>query len=144
MLNDYQLRQGMRRLIHSGKPHPPTLPEFVRLCRAVGRLDDIPEPQIAYPALAHNNEPNPWEVKGSQRLLAYITTKIPQSPRRYGHRDSPEFAKAIHALAAMKNRWVELMQESAGPDGVLVNEQDQCWAECMRMAEESIAMAEAA
>jgi hypothetical protein len=145
-LNDYQLAQGMRRLKFSGKPHVPSLPEFVKLCRTIGHMDDIPDerPPQAHPALTHETKGDPWEIAGNTRMLGYITRKIPEEPGRYGKRDSDPFRKAILTLVAMKNRWVELMQQVATAEGVPPEEQNQCWNECMRMAEETIAAEKAA
>jgi hypothetical protein len=145
-LNDYQLRQGMRRLMYSGKGHAPTLPEFVKLCRTVGHTDDVPDAPSApaLPALTNESAWDRWALAGNRRLLGYVTRKIPPSPRCYGHRDSPEFRAAIGTLAAMKNRWVELMQESATAAGVPPDDQNQSWRECMRQAEELIAAKKAA
>jgi len=134
----------VRRLILSGKAHPPSLPEFMRLCRTVGHTDDIPDisPANRLPAITH--EWDRWVMAGNRRLLRYITTKIPASAQRYGHRDTREFAANVNTLVAMKNRWVELMQRSATEDGVPSDEQNECWAECMRMAEEILAQEKAA
>lgn len=159
-LNDYQLQQGMRRLKYSGKPHAPSLPEFVKLCRTIGHTDDVPDvpPMQGMPAL-----PGPamgrWQIAGNRRLLGHITRRIPQDTNCYGRGPtaagmkasstpnadaSPEFVRAIGTLVAMKNRWVELMQQSAGPNGVPPDEQNQSWRECMRQAEEIIAAEKAA
>jgi hypothetical protein len=143
-LNDYQLRQGMRRLAFSGKSSPPSLPEFVKLCRAIGHLDEIPDERPAQTLPALEQEWDRWLLAGNRRLMRYITTKIPHDQQRYGRRDEPQFATRINTLVAMKNRWVEVMQQSAGPDGVPPDEQNQCWSECMRTAETTIAQERAA
>ena len=154
-LNDHQVQRGIRQLAYSGRAHVPSLPEFVKLCRDAEH--DI-RPPVLHPAI---EAPvwDRWLLAGNRRLMRYITTKTPQSPQRYGRGASaegmrvmttpnadasPEFVSAINTLVAMKNRWVEVMQQSAGPDGVPPDEQNQCWAECMRTAEETIAAERAA
>jgi hypothetical protein len=139
-LNGHQIQRGVRQLAYSGKQHVPSLPEFVKLCRDAEH--DI-RPPVAHPALAAP-EWDRWLLAGNRRLMRYVTTKIPADPQRYGHRDEPQFAARINTLVAMKNRWVEVMQQSAGPDGVPPDEQNQCWAECMRTAETTIAQERAA
>jgi hypothetical protein len=161
-LNDYQLRQGMRRLAFSGKSSAPSLPEFVKLCRAIGHLDDIPDQVPALPAIKHQPVEDPWLTLANRRLLQYITTVIPANPNRYGRfptyealKDPEqahlvnadagnEFVIAVNTLVAFKNRWAELMAQSANSDGVPIPEQEQTWNECMRMAEEAIAAERAA
>jgi hypothetical protein len=143
MLNDYQLAQGMRRMLYSGKGHPPTLPEFMKLCRTVGHADDVPDrPALpAHPAL-EGPVMGPWELLGNRRLLKYITTEVPKSPRRYGdppEPSNPKFTANVNTLVAFKNRWVELMLASATEDGVPIKEQEDCWDGCMKQAEALIA-----
>jgi hypothetical protein len=142
-LNDYQLAQGMRRLKHSGKPHPPSLPEFVKLCRTVGHADDVSDVRVPTDQqLLPGPSMDRWQLAGNRRLLGHITRRIPKDPRCYhggeGH------AANIHTLVAMKNRWVELMQDAATVDGVPPDEQNQSWRVCMAQAEEIIAAGHAA
>jgi hypothetical protein len=47
----------------------------------------------------------------------------------------------VKTLVGFKIRWVDLMLEVATDDGVPIDDQQQCWTECMRMAEEEIARA---
>jgi len=155
MLNDYQLAQGMRRMLYSGKGHPPTLPEFMKLCRTIGHLDDVPDRPLlpALPAL-DGTVMGPWEMLGNRRLLKYVTTHVSANPKRYGRPASPEgmklskesnadaspeFVRNVQTLVAMKNRWVELMLASATDDGVPIREQEDCWDGCMKQAEAIIA-----
>lgn len=143
MVNDYQLRQGMRRILASGKPHAPTLPEFLKLCRTVGHADDVPDrlPPPKHPAL-EGPQMGPWELLGNRRLLKYITTKVPENPKRYGDPplpSNPRFAANVNTLVAMKNRWVSLMLEDATDEGVPIADQEFCWNECMKQAEAQIA-----
>jgi hypothetical protein len=138
-LNDHQLAKGMRRLVLSGKGHPPTLPEFLKLCRTIGYTDDVPEPPALplHPAL-EGPQLGPWEMLANRRMLKYVTTKIPENTRRYGNppiQSNAKFAANVNTLVALKNRWLELMLASATDDGVPIKEQEDCWDECMRQAE---------
>jgi hypothetical protein len=134
-LNDHQVQRGIRQLAYSGKAHVPALPEFVKLCRDAEH--DF-RPPAEHPAIAAP-EWDRWLLAGNRRLMRYITTKAPEDPGRYGHREEPRFATNINTLVAMKNRWVEIMQDAAGPDGVPPDEQNECWRNCMREAEQLIA-----
>jgi hypothetical protein len=161
MLNDYQLQRGMRRVLLSGKPHAPALPEFMKLCRTVGHDDSIADevkPQ-QHPALAAppvDEKVEAWTALGNRYLMKYISTKIPENTQRWGRPAteggmklstepnadaSPEFVRNVKTLVGFKNRWVDLMLEVATDDGVPIDDQQQCWTECMRMAEEEIARA---
>lgn len=142
-LNDHQLAKGMRRLVLSGKTHPPTLPEFLKLCRTIGYTDDVQDtPALPpHPAL-EGPQMGPWEMLGNRRLMKHITTKIPDSSHRYGDPpipSNPVFAANVNTLVAFKNRWVELMLVSATDEGVPIGEQEDCWNGCMKQAEELIA-----
>lgn len=138
-LSDYQLTQGMRRLLFSGKSHVPALPEFVRLCRAIGHMDDVPDQRPSLPALTHDKpEPDKWVVAGNRRLLRYITTRCAASSRCFGdpsRESNPNFVHNVKTLVAYKNRWTEVMQETATEQGVPVDDQMMFWRECMREAE---------
>lgn len=136
-LNGYQVQRGVRQLAYSGKAHVPSLPEFVKLCRDA---EHDPKPVPAHPALTEDAQWDRWALAGNRRLMGEITRRIaPPDPRRYGHRSQLSFAENINTLVAMKNRWVELMQAAATDDGVPPDEQNQCWNECMKQAEEIIA-----
>ena len=154
-LNDYQLAKGMRRLVLSGKAHPPTLPEFLKLCRTIGQTDDDAPALPPHPAL-EGPQLGPWEMLGNRRLLKYITTVVSKDPRRYGRPASaegmkvskgpnadasPEFVRNVQILVALNNRWVELMLASVTDDGVPIKEQEDCWDACMKQAEAIIAEA---
>jgi hypothetical protein len=140
-LNDYQVNQGIRRLLYSGKAHVPALPEFVRLCRAIGHMDDVPDqrPAMKHPALTHDApEPDRWTIAANRRLLRYITKRCSESARCFGdpsNESNPLFVHNVETLVAMKNRWAEVMQETADENGVPVEDQRVFWQECIREAE---------
>lgn len=136
-LNEYQLQRGIRQLAYSGKQHVPSLPEFVKLCRD-GEHDVKPAQQ--HPALTHQAGPqdDPWGWLANRRLLKHITTVVPKDPTCYGPRDTPSFELNVKVLVAFKNRWADLMRESATAEGVPIADQEASWNECIRMAEEQI------
>lgn len=156
-LNEYQIQRGIRMLAYSGKGHVPALPEFVKLCRDAEHDREL----TSRPAL-----PNPdafqgtdWDSAANRHLLGHITRHIPKNRQRYGQgasyaamKDpnqkteknldaSPEFVRNVHTLVAYKNRWADMMRAAAGPDGVPIDEQQEVWNECMRLAEAEIASA---
>lgn len=129
----------MRRLILSGKAHAPALPEFVKLCRTVGHLDDVPDSPQTLPALTHQPaEADRWLIAGNRRLLRHITTQISANSRCFGSpakESNPAFVHNVETLVAMKNRWVEVMQETATSEGVPCDDQRMFWQECIREAQ---------
>lgn len=137
-LNDYQLARGMRRLKYSGKPHAPSLPEFLKLCRTIGHSDDVPDetPRPAFSQIGCDQSQDKWDVAANFRLLSYVLGK--GKDRRYF--DAPQ----TRVLVALKNRWADLMRSSAVNDEVPLEDQQAAWAECIRMAEEEVAREQAA
>jgi hypothetical protein len=85
-LSERELQRGMRRVVSSGKPHVPTLPE-------------LPSPQVA-----------PWVVPGNQHLMAYVYVHT----RKFGREWPSEIVTPI--LVRWKNEWVRLMQDSEPDD----------------------------
>lgn len=155
-LNDYQVQRGIRQLAYSGKQHVPSLPEFVKLCRDAEH--DVRPPTV-HPALTRDADPSmdPWGILANRRLLKYITTVVSADPQRYGRPASaagmkpkpgeplspnadasPDFVRNVNILVAFKNRWADLMRESATDDGVPIADQEASWSECIRMAEAQI------
>lgn len=155
-LNDFQLERGLRRVVYSGLRAPPSLPEFVRLCRdsgGVGEIDEGPREtlaQLAAPVW------DPWLLEGNKHLLNYILRNIAISKRyapdsRYvpSLRSAksgplsigPPNHKMTGFLVAAKNAWVRDMQEAAG-DGSIPEDAGRGWWEAaMREAEERIYLA---
>lgn len=146
----------MRRLVYSGKAHPPTLPEFMKLCRTIGFDDNVPD-EIQRPRLPMPDDGfDGWAVLANRRLLRHITTVIPANPQRYGvfptieamkdperahlvNADAgAEFVNSMHILAAFKNQWADLMRDAATEEGVPLDEQDAAWDTGIRQAEEQI------
>jgi hypothetical protein len=99
-LKDFELERGLRRLPFSGKPHVPTLPEFLRLCREVGS-DQFPDeqrtPVDASRQIAHQPLPR-WEMQANQHLLAHLMRrtldKIPTTEAMMPHYHTARLAWA--------------------------------------------------
>lgn len=130
----------------------------MKLCRTVGNDDSIGDVQPVR-ALIPPPEENPWIAEGNQHLRSYLNTKLAENSQRYGQpasyeamKDpkraddknldaSPEFVRNMHTLAAYKNRWTDMMMDADQGQGVPIDDQQEVWAECMRLAEEEIAHA---
>lgn len=154
-LNAVELERGMRRLVHSGRDQVPTLPAFVKLCRAVGGDGEFNEGSGA-PAL-----PNParwqgdaWDVAANTHLLAHITRRLKADPRCYGRPASahamrtttdpnadasPEFIAAVGLLVQAKNTWANDMREIAEDGAVNADLQRASWNDLIGAAETEIA-----
>jgi hypothetical protein len=72
-----------------------------------------------------------WDIAANNRMLGLVMRWA------LARRKMP--AEHVRVFVAFKNRWAELMRESAVDGSVPVDEQNQCWKECLRMAEEAIA-----
>jgi hypothetical protein len=53
-LNQRQIERGMRRLLFGWKGGPPSLPDFMRLCRTIGG-DEFDDGESKLPALTHED-----------------------------------------------------------------------------------------
>lgn len=129
-LNDYQLQQGIRRVVYSGKAAAPSLPEFVKLCRTVGQADDVPDdPQATKPQMLEYTGGNfdKWDIAGNRHLFAYVLRKLDKK-RCFDERETK-------ILVRFKNLWADQMRLSAGDETVPVEEQVEVWEECIKRAE---------
>lgn len=158
-LNDLQIDRGIRRLAYSGKPHVPSLPEFTKLCRAIG--DDVDEgdrPQRALPK-PEDVEWCPWDMVANRFLLGHIAKQLSKDPKHYGRPASyralkasdevlnqlgldkhnldasPEFVDRVHALVAAKNAWADDMRDLAVNGEVPVETQKAVWHDLIGRAE---------
>jgi hypothetical protein len=162
-LDARELERGMRRLVHSGRDQVPTLPAFLRLCRAVGDDTIADEPQalaLPNPDAWHGDQ---WDMAANRHLQAHITRRIHADSRCYGapasahamrklarehspNADaSPEFVVAVRQLVAAKNAWAADMRDlaSAHPDGIVEPAiQRACWSDYLVSAERAIAARE--
>lgn len=137
-LRDYQLERGMRRLLGQGKPHPPSLPEFRRICLEASNDREDSGPALPAP---DNFSGDTWAVLANQHLLGFITRKLKSNPAALGSVKpyafsgdcfSAEQARATAILVAYKNAWARDMREF----GSLPTPQQQksYWDDCMRRA----------
>ncbi|MCC7126449.1 MAG: hypothetical protein IT178_16485 [Acidobacteria bacterium] len=126
-----ELDRGMRRLVYGGKGHVPTLPEFVKLCKAVGDDQEFGGPKQATPLLAG---PPPvtdnWGAAANMHLMA----EAYRNPRRFA---SPDCAAITAVLVRWKNEWARLMREGDPADHD-PGAQKQLWRACMSQAEVEI------
>lgn len=160
-LKDHELERGMRRLMYSGAAAPPSLPQFVRLCRTVGDAPDLDEgprvPALPKPAEWQGDR---WDVAANRHLVAHLLRELWANPRAYGHPASvhamrtmsreqfpnadasPEFVRAVRTLVAYTRAWAQDMREMAAESGgvVPVELQRAAWEDCMARAEADIAM----
>jgi len=159
-LKDHELERGMRRLMYSGAAAPPSLPQFVRLCRTVGDAPDVDEgprvPALPRPADWQGDQ---WDVAANRHLVAHLLRELRANPHKYGqpasylamrattrrenpHADaSPEFMRAVETLVAYTRAWAQDMREMAAESGgvVPVDLQRAAWEDCMARAEADIA-----
>lgn len=145
-LDDVKLARGMRRVLFGGKTHPPSLPEFMRLCRLIAD-DDIDEPPSYRPLLDSDaGKFDEWDIAGNQHLLGYITRRFKENPRCWGAPYSRQQADATGMVVMAKNVWVQDAREGKGVDpatGELmpysIEEQKAAWIDGMHQAEVAIA-----
>lgn len=150
MLNDFQLRRGLRRLVFGGwKGGPPNLPDFVRLCRAIGddAPDEGPQQRVALPAPESTQKFDGWDIAGNMRFWKYITHRLTARPRAWGVRGSAQQAESTRIAVRYKNTWAQDMRESDVMDaatGEVIQAtqevQDRAWVDCMERAEADIAV----
>lgn len=147
-LDEFKLARGMRRLAFSGKPHPPSLPEFLRLCRMVAD-DDLDEPANRAALPAPEGKFDDWDRAGNIHFLGYITRRLSEKPRAWGAPNSREQQDATRIALRYKTAWAVDMREGRGvsPDGEVIpyspDEQKSSWADLMEQAEAAIALAQA-
>lgn len=134
-LKDFELERGIRRMVYGGKPHLPSLPEFMRMCREVGGDDFAsadhkplpPSRQIEQQPMAR------WEREASEHLLGYITRKA----RERVYFTDPQ---VVQKLVDAKRYWAEDMRERDGSGDRPADGGKQIWLEYIGAAEEAIAM----
>lgn len=126
-----ELDRGMRRLVHSGKGHVPTLPEFVKLCKAIGDDGEFGGPKQSTPLIAGPPDvTDNWGAAANRHLMA----EVYKNPRRFASSDS---ARITGILVRWKNEWARLMREADDADRE-PQAQRNLWAACMSQAEEEI------
>lgn len=164
-LSEFQLARGMRRLLFSGKTSPPSLPDFLKLCRSLGgdgEVDEGPQPL---------GLPNPdswtgdrWDILSNEHFLGHITRRLAANSRCYGpvkpHEfrldksnrpvspASPQQDTAVRILLRYKAAWAADMREGKDIDtatGELISytpdEQREAWKAIMDEGENAVALA---
>jgi hypothetical protein len=123
-LKEFEIDRGLRRLAYSGKPHVPSLPEFTKLCRAIG--DASIEEGHAKPAL-----PNPgtfagdgWDIAGNMRLLKHITTVLPKNSKLLG--------EVLPCVAGPKGQWLSRPSAQQVASTAVLVDHKKAWTQEMR------------
>jgi hypothetical protein len=71
-LSDSQIQRGLRRLTAAGSGSTPTLPQFVKACKAPGDDEGTARPELTYRPQSHL----PWQVRtGNCTLLSFLLSK---------------------------------------------------------------------
>lgn len=145
-LTDAQIDRGFRRLVFGWKGGPPSLPDFVRTCRAVGddTLEEGPR-RIPLPA-ADDGKFDGWAITSNNRFFKYIGHRLTAHPRAWRPPASTLQADATRIAVGYKNAWAQDMREGDEVDTAsgevmrLSREtQDRTWDDAMKRAEADIA-----
>lgn len=93
-LKDYELTRGLRRLLQQGSGSPPTLPQFVKACKAADP-DDVVRPQntLVLPPPGIDR----YTAFGNRTLLAYL-----MDPKRVNPSEA-----SLQRMVAAKNNIIE-------------------------------------
>jgi hypothetical protein len=142
-ISDMQLARGMRRIVFGWKGGVPNLPDFVRLCRAIG--DDAPDDgrprTVALPA-PDTRKFDGWDISGNVRFHKYITHRLTENFRPWGAAWTEEHAECTRIAVRYKNAWAQDMREHTDADGVITQPSEEyqasAFADCMRRAEADI------
>lgn len=145
-LNDFQIRRGFKRLRHDWNGGAPSLPDFMRYCRAIGDSapDEGPSERIPVPAI-EGPKFDGWDITSNNRFLKYVGHRLTDTPRAWGFPGSAAQAEATRIAVGYKNAWAQDMREASELDaatGEIVLPPDEfqarMWNECMRRAEADI------
>lgn len=149
-LNDFQIRRGFKRLMFGWKGGVPNLPDFVRLCRAIGddAPDEGPSQRIALPPPS-TQELDSWALSANIKFWKYLTHRIMDRGAYFpwGPAGTEELRECTRIALSYKNAWAQDMREAATVQtntGEIIQppeaDQDGQFAECMRRAEADIAV----
>ena len=163
-LNDRQIDQGIRRLAYSGKAHVPTLPEFTKLCRAIGGedFDEGDHRPVALPN-PDNWSGDTWDAAANRHLLGHFIKQITQQKTmRYGQPASYQmlhaseddlqklgvdrhyldadgrFVQNVNKLIAAKRAWAADMRDLAVNGDVPSETQKAVWNDYINTAESQL------
>ena len=130
-LIDAQLRYGLEQLVKSGRALPPSLPEFLALCRTAREwVNPVPAPSL------EDQRFDKWDMEANQHMLAEVLREA--HLRRY-------FTEAAtRILLEWKHAWARDCRDADTGEGVPVEAQRLWWADCLHRAREAGAVAIAA
>lgn len=144
-LTDLQIERGFKRFVFGWKGGPPSLPDFVRMCRSIGddTVDEGPRPFVL-PA-PEPDKYDGWDITGNNRFLNYVKTRLANHPRAWGVPGSTKQAEATRIAVAYKNAWAQDMREAGTLDAATGEfamppreVQDRTWIDAMGRAEADI------
>jgi hypothetical protein len=148
-LTDAQIERGFRRFVFGWKGGPPSLPDFMRMCRAVGddTIEEGPQPRfIALPS-ADDGRFDGWDLTANNRFFRYVVHRLTKTPRAWGAPGSGRQADATKIAVGYKNAWAQDMREADQVDtasGEVIRvpreTQDRAWTDVMKRAEADIAL----
>lgn len=153
-----QHERGLRRVVFGWKGAPPSLPDFMRLCRSVGTddFDEGPSPALALPN-PDTWEGDVWDIAGNNFLRGHIAKQLSADPRHYGrpatspvmqatkHETnpnadaSPEFIANVGRLVAAKIAWAADMRDIQVNGEVPSAVQIAVWKDYFQRAEAQVA-----
>lgn len=160
MLTAAQHERGLRRLVFGWKGGPPSLPDFMRLCRAIG-TDEFDEgqpeqPRLPAPDTWHGDN---WDMAANRYLMGHIAKRMAENPKYYGRPASyklmqasdkdldtlgidkhcldaeVDFVANVGKLVAAKDAWAADMRDLAVNGEVPPSTQKAVWYDLMSIAE---------
>lgn len=163
VLTSAQHERGLRRLVFGWKGSPPSLPDFMRLCRAVG-TDDFDEGEPTLPRLAAPDawQGDNWGAAANRYLLGHIAKRMKENPKFYGEGASYKLMQApakdiadlgidkhyldakgafvanVGKLVEAKNSWATDMRDLAVNGEVPPETQKAVWHDYINRAEEGL------
>ena len=108
-LNDFELARGLRRLLQQGSGSPPTLPQFVKACRAADP-DDVVRPAATFlpPPVMDS-----IAAFGNRVLLGYL-----MDPRRKNPSET-----SLQRMVEAKNRIIDQFRQIERDDPTVKSEE---------------------
>lgn len=148
-LTDAQIERGFRRFVFGWKGGPPSLPDFVRMCRAIGddSMEEGPRSNLIALPPADDGKFDGWAITSNNRFFRYVAHRLTEHPRAWGAPGSGQQADASRIAVAYKNAWAQDMREGDAVDtgsGEVMRlsreVQDSAWVDAMKRAEADIGM----
>lgn len=130
-LGDAQLRAGIEALSKSALAFPPTLPQFVSMCRSSREFT------TGFRAIGYERE-DAWAVAANTHLAAYLFKRNALRYSPDGDANSRVTRERTLCVVRAKNRWAQTMRETAEGGHVDVETQKGFWTVEMDRAEEEI------